>query len=367
MDQNLLLFPEHAIAVADATGNLARGVAQQWLDPTMFDEIVGVDFGLGKMHCYLAHAGRRRSVDIAQAISLLSSFRPKTLIVCEWAHLAVPQTHKSLSQPFDAIQLRDLYVKLQERGIVLKLFPHAHSGTRAREWVAHRMKTLVDSKKTSDINDAISIALYVLHCNEVSLADPPNSFRRCVRRDYGRSVTEYSNIVLNAERTRGYKGVMFPHVVELARVIRKKAAHSAIDRNVSISIASTVVHEFDGRPVVFVRNGRIPGAWMWLRNVMRFSPWHHRGGIARSNVWRHKWRPWFAKFAARRYVSVKSSNKYVKPAHFNAKQMAVSVAAKKEFRTAFIRAYRIAAEAAEAKGWDRLDLAVHQREASNGC
>lgn len=371
MNDNLLLWPDDSLV---ALGGLTdhdqalQSTARHWCDPAMFDDVVGVDFGVGKMHWYSSSTGQKKSVALEQAISILQSFKHGTLVVSEWAHMGVPQTAKSLSQPFTAEQLLATYERMKSRGITLMLFPHAHSGTRAREWVAHHMPNAVDANKTSDINDAVSIALFVRHCNDVSLAHPPRSFKRCKRRDYGRAVTDLSNIILNAERTRGYTGKMFPAVVAIGREVRRKCSETAIDHKVAISIASTVVHERGGRRFLFSRNGRAPGAWFWLRHVMRFSPFHHRGGIARSNLMRHRFRPWLEKFANRHGLSVKTGKKYMKFAHFNQQQNAVRTAAMRAFRKSVLNAYRVAVAIAEQQGFehfdpssDSLDEVIHGR------
>lgn len=363
MHNNLLLWPDELLHDAASSPD---GVARSWLDPRQFSEIVGVDFGLGKMHYYMAVAGRRRCVAIDAAIHTLLSFSANTLVICEWAHLAVPQKAKSLAQLFTEEQLSGLYEQAKSRGITIKLFPHAHSGKRAREWVAFNYPDHVAREKTSDINDAVSLALYVTHCNGISLANPPRSFQRCSKREYGRAVISLSNIVLNAERTRGYEGRLFPLVVALARTVKKKAGGSPIDKTVAISIVSTIVHELDGRMVLFVRKGRAVGARLWIRHVMHFSPFHHRGGIVRSNLMWHKFRHWFARYAARNGVNVKAGKKCMKYGHFDARQKAMHAQAMRRFRAAVINAYRIAVDLAEQSGCERMDPHDVLREVNNG-
>lgn len=357
MHNNLLLWPEDMPAALPLLAQASRArqhVVRTWLDPTMFGEIVGVDFGAGKMHYYMCIANRRFSVATDAAIRTLLSLRPGTLVVCEWAHLAVPQTASSLAQPFTEAQLLKFYLDAAARGITVKLFPHAHSGKRAREWVAHHIPDAVDATKTSDMNDAVSLALFVQNCNDVSLANPPASFGRCPRRDYGRAVVELSNIALNAERTREYAGDMFPFVLHVARTMRRKCCERAIDTKAAISIASTVVHEVHGRRVMFVHNARPVGARMWLRHVVRFSPFHHRGGIVRSNLMWHRFRPFLAWYASKRGVSIRAGHKYVKYAHFDAHQKAIHTAGMKAFRGAVLKAYRIAVDVAAKSGCEQM-------------
>lgn len=357
MHNNLLLWREDAgqFAATEAHAAIAsHSVARSWLDPSAFNDIVGVDFGAGKMHYYMCNAGRKLSVTTEAALATLLSLPRNTLIICESAHLAVPQAAMSLSQPFTAEQLLRFYDQAKSRDLTIKLFPHSHSGKRARQWVAFHMPNAVESDKTSDINDAIALALFVKNCNDVSLANPPQSFRRSPRRDYGRAVVDLSNIVLNAERTREYTGQIFPFVLHVARETRRKCGEKAIDRKAAISIASTVVHQLGGRSVMFVRDGRAPGAWMWLRCVARFSPFHYRGGIVRSNLMWHRFRSFFRWYASKRGVSVRVGNKYVKYGHFDARQKAMHAAAMRAFRLAVIKAYRIAVQVAIESGCEQM-------------
>jgi hypothetical protein len=331
-------------------------VCQTWGDPSQFADVIGIDFGLGKMHAYSARSGGCVTLPAESAIGWVCSRQKNTLVVCEWAHFAVPQTIRSLAQLFTAEQLISLYSQLSDKEITLRLFPHQHSGQLAREWAAVHFPEVVSGKKSDDMNDAKALAMYVLHCNQVSLAKPPASFATCSKQEYGRAVIKQANIVLNAERCRGYKGSMFKNVVSLGRTIRKLAGRQFVDHKVSISIAALICGEIDGKPVLFTRNGSPPGAWFWLRHVMKFSPFHHRAGIARSNLMRHRFRSYLPKHAAARGVLVKAGSRPVQFGHFDAKQAAAKRAALKSVRESVVRAYRIGVEKAIEMGFEPYEI-----------
>jgi hypothetical protein len=363
MPDNLLLFEDYSepsiVVFAPATVGEVN-LLRPWVDPAAFVEIVGVDAGVGRMHFYSLNAERSESVPVEHAIGRLCSLKSGTLVVVEWAHLAVPQTPRSLAQLFTGHQLQELYSRLRDRGVTLKLFPHQHSGPRAREWVAHNFPDAVQYGKKSDANDAKALAYYVRYCNQVSLADPPLSFEQAARKQYGRAVVRASNIVLNAERTRGYSGSMFPKVVQLGRIIFKHRNSHFVDKKVSISVASTVATEIDGIPFFFTRNGLPPGAWLWLRDVMQMSPFHHRGGIARSNVMRHRFRSRLKQVAEKHKSPVKVGKKWVVFGHFDERQKQVHAATLKEMRYALLHAYRVGVTEAQRLGFRPYEIITDQ-------
>lgn len=355
MDLNLRLFDDDDRDGAAAVC-LAACVDRNWCQPSLHTDVVGVDFGKQGMCAYFLNHGRTASVPFGGELRWLLSLPTGTLVVCEWAHLAVPQTHRSLAQFFTESELLSLYDGLRKRSVTLRLFPHYHSGPRARVWAANRFPKIVGSDKSDDFNDAKALALYVAHCNGVSLAKPPDTFGRSRRRDYGRQVINASNRVLNAERVRGYKGTVFPEVVRLARRIHKRCRSTFVDHQRAVSIASLIATEINGKPLMFTRNGRVPGARLWMRNVLRFTPFHHRGGIARSNLLKHRFPVFFVKHARRNGVFVKYGNKRQKFGTFSDEQDAARRLAFKSVRKAVLEAYRIGVEEASKMGFGHYEI-----------
>lgn len=221
---------EDDVEPASANASTAR----VWCDPSQYEDIVGIDFGANAVHYYMARCGKTGTVAFESFRSWITGLPCNTLAVCEWAHLGVPQTERSLAQPFTARELLDIYKLCRERGVVLKLAPHAHSGMRMRLWVSAKRPDLIKDGEKSDRTDAISLALFVRDSNEISLANPPASFLVSPARAYGREVTSRSNVVLNAERTRDYKGRFFPLLIKLARQIDRRCG-------CGIKVAATVV------------------------------------------------------------------------------------------------------------------------------
>ena len=320
-------------------------VDQTWLDPRVFSEIVGADFGAGKMHFHKLYACQDGCVPLQLVADTLESFGAATLVVVERAHFATAQTEQSLAHPFTADQLLDIYQRCLSAGVTLKLFPHHHT-RKARDWSARHCSELVELGKSSDLNDARGLAYYVRWNNGVALGNPPSRFSQSRQRDYGKAVRKQSNRVLNAARSRGYSGEVFQCVANLAAGIAERCENetSFIDYKVAYSLASFVVTEIDGQPVRFTYNGRTAGADFFLKKVMLFSSVHHRGGVGRSNLFWHRFRPFLARFAQSLGESTKSGKKYVKFSEFSPSQDFVRRKAWKSVRHEVRAAYRVAVE-----------------------
>lgn len=353
MARNLTLWSEgNQVSASVALSKCST--SRCWCDPSLFVNVVGVDFGAGRMHLYSAADGRSWDVDSLSARGEILGLASGTLLVAESAHLAVPRTRRSLAQPFSAEELLELYASAGSAGITIKLFPHYHSGKRAREWAAARFPAVQSSKKT-DAADAMALALYVINCNGVSLADPPQSFSRDPKRDFGKAVREYSSVALNAERTNGYSGRHMPSVVELGLELYRARGRS-IGQIACYSIASLIVTDVDGVPMVFVRNGSPPGVETWSRHVALMTPFHHDGGVARSNLMKHSFKPFLGRFGLRSGVSMgPKKGKLIPFGNHDDAQAATRTQAMKAFRDTLKACYRKGVEMAIKRGFAKLD------------
>jgi hypothetical protein len=361
-----LLLPgiedEAEVSVATRTD-----IARDWCDPSSYSEIVGVDFGAKSCHYYMARSGQRGRMTAEQAAGWLCRLPAGTLVVCEWAHLAVPQTSRSLAQPFKAEQLLDLYRQLVSRGVTLKLAPHAHTGSRMRLWVSGRHPSLIENAEKTDAADALMLAVFVSECNEIALADPPRGFGLSLKRQYGRRVTERSNGVLNAERTDDYRGTYFPLLMKLARKANRKAGGGKRNEGLSASVVSTLACEQDGKLYLFTHRGHIPGRWFWMRDVLRMSAWHHRGGTARSNLMWHRFRPYAARVAERHGVPLKKGTRYIKVALMSEAQKAARRLAMRQFRQMLLAMRDAVIQIADKEmGAGRMELTDVEQEAIHG-
>lgn len=347
------LFPE-LDEVDAATLSPSGSTARSWCDPSRHGEVVGLDFGGNVAHYYMARSCKKGRMPSKQLLSWLLRLPLNTLVVCESAHLGVPQTELSLAQPFSAEQLLKLYADLRDRGITLKLAPHAHTGRRMRLWVACHCPGLMRDAEKSDAADAMALAVYVDRCNEISLANPYKSFSRSVRRKFGREVTKLSNAILNAERTDNYHGEFFPAIIRLARNVRRLGSFPTL--KFVATVASTLLYEQNGRLLVLQHRGQVPGRWFWMRDVLRMSPWHYRGGTARSNLMWHTFRPYLQKKAMRNGANIKAGNKYRKFATYDVRQKQERTLAMKSFRQMLLRCRKLCLEQARLVNAGHLEL-----------
>lgn len=349
MNRQLFMFAEDESIRLGATTAMAgsRDTAKTWCDPSAFSEIVGADFGRGLMHCHALYAGRDRlKIPHRLVLQELSSLSRGTLVVADHAHLGVPQTHRSLAQPFTKEQLAEIYSACREAGVTIRLYPHQHSRL-TRVWAATNAPAgFVLSDKTSDINDARALAYYVANCNGISLIKPPESFDRCDKREYGKAVRAASNGVLCAVKTRGYDGQVFPELAATSLdLLRRAKGHGTFINDIAaFSIVSLVAGYANGEFVRFTRRGAVPGYRMWIENVLRFSPCHHRGGVARANINRDRFRSFLSEFALKHGERLKEGHKVIPFGMHTPLQSYIKSQAWAEARSQVHNAYLIATE-----------------------
>jgi hypothetical protein len=347
-----------------STHSDSTSTAQTWCDPSQYNEVIGIDFGCNSVHYYMARCNRKGKMAFSQLSSWLLQLPSETLLLCESAHLGVPQTQNSLAQPFTRDELLDLYQQLRSRGVTLKLAPHAHTGRRMRRWVAHNFPELMRNAEKTDAADALALAIYVDRCNEISLANPYTSFDRSPLRDFGREITRRSNNVLNAERTVEYGGDFHPLIMKLARKVMRRGGFPSL--KFVVSVASTLFCEDEDKLLEFTHCGQRPGKWSWMRHIVRMTPWHQRGGVARSNHMWHTFRPHFQKRAKRLGLRVKSGNAYKQFALHSSDEKAARTVAMKSYRTMLLRARELCIREAARMGAGRMELTEVSQEVTHG-
>lgn len=341
-----------------------RGASQSWCDPRDYNEIVGVDFGRKGMSYHCLFSGEERSgVPHERAVETFESFPDGTLIIAEMAHLATPRTSKSLAQPFTKSELLSIYDVCSRSGKSLRLYAHYHS-SKAREWSsANAPGGFVDPEKSTDVNDARALAFYVANNNGISLAKPPDDFSRSLSRQYGELVREESNYSLNCARRHEYDCPMLPEMTKVAEGILKKvgAKDGFVSRHVAFAVASYVMAEVGGIPLRFTYKQKTPGVNFFLKKVLMFSPFHHRGGVGRSNIMWHRFRAYVAKLAEAAGIPIKQNKKYIRFGAHTPEQQRFVRDVMKSVRTQIRAAYAAAVElTSEFQPFEILDDDVRQ-------
>jgi hypothetical protein len=236
----------------------------------------------------------------------LSSWCPRgeTLVV-EDAHLGRPRTKKSLAQVYTAEELLAFYRQALSLGITLRLFPHSQT-PKARAFAGFEEK--------DDSADAQSIFALLLQNPSVfkSLKRPPVSFEPEQWREAGWIFKDDTNMILNVARRFKYKtegdqitSFVLNNLDRLSTMVsddakeifgllhrKKNGAFYAIDsaQGPSLSklytLASLLLNE-QGELRLRPDTQQPPGIGWLMRTQLATSPFHYRGGIARSNVMWH--------------------------------------------------------------------------------
>ena len=246
-------------------------------------------------------------------------FEPGSLVIGENAHFGAERTKRSLAQPFDGDPLLDFYARLEENNVTLKLFAE-RSTPRANEYSGH---TKVNHK-TTDQADCKSIFIYLKDHEEKrkSLKNPPSNFDQSDIRDEGYDRKDKLNIHLNKARRFDYKDrndmvtkLIHEHIDKIASKLSpeareafrleercKSGKRAGQFKNIAMTqiytVASTMIEQ-NGELKLY-NNGKLDTWGFVQKNLMTNSEFHHRGGVARSNIYYH---------GVRNYVAKKLNNK----------------------------------------------------------
>jgi hypothetical protein len=234
---------------------------------------------------------------------------PGTILVVEDAHLGRPRTVKSLAQVYTETELFALYRLALTLRIDIRLFPQAQT-PRARHQTGF--------EKKSDENDVKAIHAYVLSQPTVlqSAKRPPTSFAESSSRKAGWLYKDEVNTTLNVARRYDYKAegdcltsfvldnleILASQMSDDAKKIfglyhRKKDGSFYALSNAKgpqlprlYTLAALLFSE-DGRLRLRSDTGRPPGIKWLIKTQLSNSPFHQRGGIARSNMLHWAFRP----------------------------------------------------------------------------
>ena len=221
-------------------------------------------------------------------------------LIAENAHLGCVRTDLSLAQVYTEDELTHLYNRASYKGCSIKLFP-GHLTPKARAQYG-------GGEKSDDV-DTRAIYHMVTTSPHVRLMNPPMSFETTRSREAGWKFKDDTNAILNKARRFKYQDpddVIVQFLSANLKTIAARlslAAQEAFDFD-KISKRSGEFLKSDGRinrlytltafflhPNGTVRKrpdtGNMPGIQWLRRNVLHTSPFHFRGGIARSNIYWH--------------------------------------------------------------------------------
>lgn len=233
-------------------------------------------------------------------------------LVVEYAHIQIPRKKESLAQVYTSEELWELYDTAKEKGVQCLWFPQ-HLTSRVRA-VAGLGK---DKQHGEDAEDARALHGFVRQ-EPVELHRPRYDFELS---DYRKAVYSFkreTNIILNWSRShKSYK-------TESDEYFSFTGSNDAcrellLDANIGAfksqkERCSTLQHYISDESVLSVLNSmsitqlytaaslvvdpsgnerqredteKMPGVCWLMRNIVATTPFHHRGGLARSNFYFH--------------------------------------------------------------------------------
>ena len=229
-------------------------------------------------------------------------------IIVEYAHGGCPRQDRSLSQPFTASELLTFYENLREKNITLKLFPQ-QSTPRACAY---------SGLPKLDENDPRAIHKLVSDFPQISMMNPPSSFEVSDKRKLSWEMKNDINYTLNVARRYGYNDEndmntrtikeLFPKMlVELSEETKKafgisekskyqvssKGKYQKGELNMNnnkfskVQLYSILAALQDEEGNLRTINGKTPSWKFAKRYLFCMTPFHFRGGVARSNLYYH--------------------------------------------------------------------------------
>lgn len=253
-----------------------------------------------------------KTLSLTDFLNLPNTLPSGSIIVGENTHFGCPKKKLSHSQPFTAEVLNSLHNSFKEKNITFLLFPEKLTPV-ARDYS--------DIKVKSDKNDTLAILNYINSGRCVS------TFRKPVK-DFnkenfevteGNHYTAELNMYLNYARRFNYiadddniskwiKEVIHeaikylsPEAQEIFGIgeksrykkdnIKKGIKKGDINFNkikmCQIYPVAAVFKTYEGKIRKRFSTKEITGWYFIKRYVFHFSPWHLRGGVARSNFFHH--------------------------------------------------------------------------------
>lgn len=263
------------------------------------------DYGKLFWHVYNAESGHFLQLSEQDFLSL--AWLPNgSQLVIENAHAGTPRSDYSLAQVYTEQELLSFYDAVETKGCKLRLFPQGLT-PKARKMFG------IDEK--SDHNDLIAIARYVEEFPHTTLRKPPKTFVTQRRREAGWAFKKENDGILNVARRYKYERDDDAVAMFVSSSLDELASRLSDDAKEIMCLSDD--HRYVKRPHIFKKSdqrtsrlytlaalflhpqgyarqrpdtGALPGI-DWLKtHVLHFSPFHFRGGIARSNLKWHAFR-----------------------------------------------------------------------------
>ena len=297
----------------------------------MKDKIYTLDCGKNTATLYDGEVVK--TISHEDVLNLPSKLETGSTLVGEYAHFGCPRGELSRAQPFTEKELFEWYSEFKSNNITLKLFPQksmpraSYSLFGAQE-VKEGEKTSKKAKK-SDEDDPKAIYSFLKKYPNASLMNPPKSFGFSKVAEEGLRFRRETNNILNWQRRAepAYRDKedentkwfleniedVYSNLSESAREIfrfnryQKDGTREGItykngdfktigsgtedlSKTQVMSVLALLRHPKNGirlREIAINGKKQMPG-WKFIKKyVLAMSPFHFKGGVARSNIYYH--------------------------------------------------------------------------------
>jgi len=277
-----------------------------------------LDCGTNKSTLYNSDTDKCDIITHSEVLALPDTLPEGSTLISEYSHLGCQRTEFSLSQPFTADELLRFYSELEYKNITLKLFPQK-STPRACSYA---------NLPKSDESDPKSIYILTRDFPQISMMKPPKTFevdpKRLEAYDYKNYTSKYINMARRQEDAYSEDGcsqwirdnieLLFDNLSDTAKSAFSKGTtsqcqgvktkHRTMKRDKSGKVRMTTVSmqslyavictliDYDGNVRVRPYTGEVAG-WQYIkRYILCMTPFHFRGGVARSNLYYHGMKNW---------------------------------------------------------------------------
>jgi hypothetical protein len=255
-----------------------------------------------------------------------------TKVVCEEAHLGTPRRGLSKSQPFTEDELLPFYRKCEEKGIDLAFFPQ-QSTFRAQQYYRTKHNLTEENFPKSDENDPLALRELLQDFPELCLSKPKESFSEDLVRSDGNKFKNDLNTHLNHARASepkrycyvddGCRAWIVDNIDEISSKLSpltqkifgldeescyKKTGKINLNKIKMTQFYSVVASliDYEGNPRLREATLKSPG-WRFIkRYVFSMTPFHRKGGVARSNIYHHGIKNWHKNQCAEQGLDVPS-------------------------------------------------------------
>lgn len=292
----------------------------------------------GKNGATISHNGQATtSLTHAQILDLPNKLPKDSLLVCEYAHLGCPREEYSMSQPLEDVELKKLYDSCVNNYITLRLFPQKSMP---------RASSYSNMIKGDDL-DPIAIYNLLKDFPSITLMRPPKSFMATKKIEEMWNHKDITNKILNIARMKPRNGVdgydvegknddkNTQWIIDNIHYIYENLSTEARDcfgfefysetkgskeNRGKLKVKSDKKWHFKMAQIYSIlavlrdhkgnlRKRESTGNFISNNDAKRYifcmSPFHHRGGVARSNLYYHGAMNWIISKAKYQGVDLK--------------------------------------------------------------